>query len=217
MRPPTSFLLLLFCLCSFLTAAAAASAKPIRHTHGQAVESPGRWKGQRQQPLTSDGARTPAAAAYHWEAPHLPSKPYQPSQPNQPSRHSSHLDAAPNSVGMLFTTANHNDDDARDVLHVWLPLGKRVFTRDEPYLPLHPVTARITTMIRSTPRIATPEHLEKILCRIYPRYNLTAEELEGDLGDEGPLALEVRRRDGLVHLAGLSKRVWREVEAYECS
>ncbi|TKA60629.1 hypothetical protein B0A55_10588 [Friedmanniomyces simplex] len=210
MRRPASFLLL-FCLCSFLTAAAAASAKPIRHTHGQAIESPERRKSQQQQPLTSDGARAQAPAAYHWEAPHLPSRPH------QPSRHSSHLDAAPNSVGMLFTTANHNDDDASDVLHVWLPLGKRVFTRDEPYLPLHPVTARITTMIRSTPRIATPEHLEKILCRIYPRYNLTAEELEGDLGDEGPLALEVRRRDGLVHLAGLSKRVWREVEAYECS
>ncbi len=88
---------------------------------------------------------------------------------------------------------------------------------DDPYLPLHPVTSRVTTMIRSTPRIATPEHLENILCRIYPHYNLTAEEVDGSRVVEGHGPLEVRRRDGLVHLADLGGRPWREVEAYECS
>ncbi|KAK3115269.1 hypothetical protein LTR53_005540 [Teratosphaeriaceae sp. CCFEE 6253] len=123
-------------------------------------------------------------------------------------RANTHLDAAPNSVGMLFTSADNDE-----VVHIWLPLGRRVFTRDWPELPLHPVTARITTLIRSTPRIATPEHLDQIVCRIYPHYNQTAEEREA----KEELVLEVRRRDGLVHLADLSERVWREVEGFECS
>ncbi|KAK0334792.1 hypothetical protein LTS16_019574 [Friedmanniomyces endolithicus] len=209
MRTPNGSLLLLY-LGAFLTAASAASAKPIRHPH-YPVAVPSNQQQQLVQPATLRQYSPPHQAAQSQRRD-------QPHHPHQPGRHSSgHLDAAPNSVGLLLTTANHNDDDAAEVLHVWLPLGRRVYTRDDPYLPLHPVTSRVTTMIRSTPRIATPEHLENILCRIYPHYNLTAEEVDGSRVVEGHGPLEVRRRDGLVHLADLGGRPWREVEAYECS
>lgn len=35
-----------------------------------------------------------------------------------------HLEAAPNSIGLLFTTP-----DEEEVTHVWLPLGRKIFTR----------------------------------------------------------------------------------------
>ncbi|KAK0305650.1 hypothetical protein LTR01_006797 [Friedmanniomyces endolithicus] len=219
MRTPTgSLLLLLLCLGGFLTAASAVSAKPLRHPHYPVAVASDQQQQQQQQQLVQPATlrqyspQSQAAQSQRRDQPHPPG------HLERPSRHSSgHLDAAPNSVGMLMTTANHNEDDAGEVLHVWLPLGRRVYTRDDPYLPLHPVTSRITTMIRSTPRIATPEHLENILCRIYPHYNLTAEEVEGSRVVEGHGPLEVRRRDGLVRLADLGGRPWREVEAYECS
>ena len=50
--------------------------------------------------------------------------PVQQVSPTNARKHSSHLDAAANSVGLLFTTA-----DEEDVGHVWLPLGRRVYTR----------------------------------------------------------------------------------------
>lgn len=195
------------------------AAKPIRYAH-HPESSPGQ-----QQAF---GLAIPEEHGLWMQGPQHQQLHTEESQ--HPSSHS-HSDAAPNSVGVLFTTPNHNDDDANEVLHIWLALGKRLFTReyaltqhfgrvadinrfagDDPFLPLHPVTARVTTIIRSTPQIATPEHLEKIVCRIYPHFNHTAEEV-----DETPAALEVRRRDGLTHLADLSNKPWKEVEAYECS
>ncbi|KAK0256840.1 hypothetical protein LTS09_008146 [Friedmanniomyces endolithicus] len=164
MRTPHGSLLLLIHLGAFLAAASAVCAKPLRHPHYPvAVPSNQQQQQQLVQPATPRQYSPPHQAAQSQRRD-------QPHHPHQPGRHSSgHLDAAPNSVGLLLTTANHNDDDAAEVLHVWLPLGRRVYT----------LTSRITTMIRSTPRIATPEHLENILCRIYPHYNLTAEELDG--------------------------------------
>ncbi|KAM0717397.1 hypothetical protein Q7P37_007249 [Cladosporium fusiforme] len=44
-----------------------------------------------------------------------------------------HLDAAPNSVGLLLISTG-----AQEIAHVWLPLGKRVETRDTPTLPPPP-------------------------------------------------------------------------------
>jgi len=38
--------------------------------------------------------------------------------------HTSNFDAAPNSVGLLLTSAGK-----QKVMHVWLPLGKRIETR----------------------------------------------------------------------------------------
>lgn len=48
--------------------------------------------------------------------------PVQQVSPTNAQKHSSHLDAAANSVGLLFTTA-----DEEDVGHIWLPLGRRVY------------------------------------------------------------------------------------------
>ena len=51
-----------------------------------------------------------------------------------PQPHTSHhFDAAPNSVGMLFVTAEDEDE----VVHVWLLLGKKVYTRKPQLPPLH--------------------------------------------------------------------------------
>jgi len=127
----------------------------------------------------------------------------------QKPRLTSHLDAAPNSVGVLFTNTS---GDEEEVVHVWLPLGRRVFTRDSPELPLHPVTARITTMIRSTPQIATPEHLDRVVCDVFPKYNRTMENQNPEA-----VAISVSRADELVRLVEMSKVPWREIEAYECA
>ena len=44
---------------------------------------------------------------------------------SQPIHHTSSFDAAPNSVGLLLTSAGK-----QRVMHVWLPLGKRIETRE---------------------------------------------------------------------------------------
>ena len=93
-----------------------------------------------------------------------------------------------------------------------LHTDSRVHVGDSPELPLHPVTARITTMIRSTPRIATPEHLDRVVCDIYPKYNRTEDSLTAE-----ETAIEVKRADELVRLVEVSKVAWREIESYECS
>ncbi|KAK5721586.1 hypothetical protein LTR15_006175 [Elasticomyces elasticus] len=184
-------------LCGVL-AVAAVSAKPIRHVYTAPLDV-----NIQQQPLELRPMHRPSSMQ----------RPHQSYEPDPPSSHS-HLDAAPNSVGMIFTTTGNSDED--DVLHVWLPLGKRLETRDFAFLPLHPVTARITTMIHSTPQIANREHLEEIVCLLYPRYNQTADASDRGTMDD-PLAIEIRRRDDLVHLPHLSERPWKEIEAYECS
>nr|OQO15916.1 hypothetical protein B0A51_16361 [Rachicladosporium sp. CCFEE 5018] len=140
----------------------------------------------------------------------------------------SNFDAAPNSVGLLFTTSNEDD-----LTHVWLPLGRRIYTRDDPRLPLHPQSARITTLIRSSPELATPEHLAKIRCTIIPVVNETtlaertwdarfgrvraSRQEERAKAKEG---LRFGREDGLVRLAEAGSAFWLgggEVEAYECA
>ena len=50
---------------------------------------------------------------------------------SRPLHHTSNFDAAPNSVGLLLTSAGK-----QRVMHVWLPLGKRIETRKcEPCIP----------------------------------------------------------------------------------
>ncbi|KAK6443552.1 hypothetical protein LTR95_000379 [Oleoguttula sp. CCFEE 5521] len=140
----------------------------------------------------------------------------------------SSFDAAPNSVGLLFTTSNEDD-----LTHFWLPLGRRIYTRDDPRLPLHPQSARITTLIRSSPELATPEHLAKIRCTITPDVNETtlverrwdarfgrvraSREREQRKAKDG---VRFGRDDGLVRLAEAGSAFWLgggEVEAYECA
>lgn len=51
---------------------------------------------------------------------------------------SQYLDAAANSVGVLFTSAATSpDEEEGEVVHVWLPLGRRVFTRESSHSSLH--------------------------------------------------------------------------------
>nr|OQO16175.1 hypothetical protein B0A51_15615 [Rachicladosporium sp. CCFEE 5018] len=138
------------------------------------------------------------------------------------------FDAAPNSVGLLFTTSNEDD-----LTHVWLPLGRRIYTRDDPRLPLHPQSARITTLIRSSPSLATLEHLAKIRCTIIPVVNgTTLAERRWDArfglvrasrqkqSEKARQGLRFGREDGLVRLAEAGSAFWLgggEVEAYECA
>ena len=57
----------------------------------------------------------------------------------------SHFDAAPNSVGILFTTS-----DDEEVSHLWLPLNKRVYTRklrfETPGVCTQLTTTRVTRL-----------------------------------------------------------------------
>ena len=48
-------------------------------------------------------------------------------QSKQQKQHPSQfLDAQPNSIGVLLTTAGGEEEE---VLHLWLPIGERVYTR----------------------------------------------------------------------------------------
>ena len=96
-------------------------------------------------------------------------------------------------------------------------------------------------MIKSSPSLATPEHLGEIECTMFPHINRTS---DGSLAsnsspaswrDRLPLSdarrrkprtqqqtarsVSFRKADGLVHFAEAGSRFWlggREVEAWEC-
>lgn len=102
-------------------------------------------------------------------------------------------------------------------------------TGDSPTLPLHPHSARITTLIRSSPSQATPERLAEVECELFLRVNGTEAEAERKWearfgkrkrrrrGDKG--SVRVRRGDGLVRFGDAESKFWlggREVVAYEC-
>ncbi|KAK5130062.1 hypothetical protein LTR08_002495 [Meristemomyces frigidus] len=170
----------LLLLCSFLVLSAAGG--PLRHAHGAEGTA-------KQQRLSLPKPKAPHTAV------------------SQKLQSSSHLDAAPNSVGVLFTTS-----DDEDVGHMWLPLGKRVYTRDSPTLPLHPVTARITTMINSSPQNAAPEYLDRVVCEIHPKYNRTTENQNPEA-----MVIAISIREGLVRLEDAGVAHWKEVESYMCA
>lgn len=150
---------------------------------------------------------------------------------NHHSDSNSRFDARQNSVGVLFTTSESEES----VIHFWLPIGKKVFTRkilpvrvldaftaylgagDSPLLPLHPTTARITSLINTTPSLAQPEQLDRIQCEIWTATNRTAGR--GD-GVPEKWKISFTRRDELVKLASVDHgRFWlggKEVESYEC-
>lgn len=139
-----------------------------------------------------------------------------------------HLDPSPDSVGLLFGAPY--DDDAT---HVWLPLDRRVYpsvclplsfpalaacTAIIPgeclQLPLYPLTARITTMMASTPERASVDLLAGVRCTVFPRVAYAAESVDGDV------EVSFSKSDGLVRLAddgGPFCLHGAEVEAYECS
>lgn len=160
---------------------------------------------------------------------------------SRPIHHTSSFDAAPNSVGLLLTSAGK-----QKVMHVWLPLGKRIETResastspilwsllmpsvtgDSINLPSHPISARITTLIRSSPEFATPERLDEIECAVHLHVNETSaadSRWEAKFGrrktpkKHATETVLFRRGDGLVRLADVESEFWlngAEVEAYE--
>ncbi|EMD00192.1 hypothetical protein BAUCODRAFT_368095 [Baudoinia panamericana UAMH 10762] len=158
------------------------------------------------------------AAAEEWRPNPLRKHEVTSSRPSTAGRRRSHLDAAPNSVGILFTSSHDEEKVGVDVevVHAWVPLGRMIHTHDSPELPLRPQTARITTLIHSTPEIASPEHLDRVVCTIYPKWNASNEVPDPDV-----LAVELKRGDGMVRLVGAGagagpRRNWREVDTVEC-
>ncbi|KAK3708179.1 hypothetical protein LTR37_011683 [Vermiconidia calcicola] len=127
-----------------------------------------------------------------------------PLSPYRPATNTHHvakyLDAAPNTVGVLFMNTREEG------VHVWFPLGERVYTRDEPILPLHPMTARITAMVAASPEEASAQNLESLRCRVFP--------LSSDRGaTPAEFAVEFSRADGWVNFAEMGG--W-EVDSYVC-
>ncbi|EME39942.1 hypothetical protein DOTSEDRAFT_27886 [Dothistroma septosporum NZE10] len=113
------------------------------------------------------------------------------------------FDARKNSVGVVFA---NRDGELR---HLWLPLGKRVFVRDAPQLPLHPWTARISTLINTSPMLASPEMLEKVVCEASTHGRRASR----------PRQIEFSKQDGCVAFADEEDRFWLgdvEVESYLC-
>lgn len=113
-------------LCSFLV---LKTAKPVdlakwnifQHQHQQ-----------QQQLQLQDAQQVPMAK----EVEHIPP----PETIPVPRRPHYRFDAAENSVGVLMTT--HEED----VVHLWIPLGKRVFTRESSSFVLS-LLSRLTTLL----------------------------------------------------------------------
>ena len=83
---------------------------------------------------------------------------------------------------------------------------------DFPALPLHPVTARITTMISSNLQKAAPEFLDQVVCEVHPRYNRTVDNQNPEA-----MVIAISIGDGLVRLEDADVRPWREAESYMCA
>ncbi|CAK1359548.1 unnamed protein product [Cercospora beticola] len=98
------------CACIFATVSDARSIIP---QHDESIAQQHRGAPDRQQPLfISDD--TKADPRHRYDIP-----------PPQHVNVMEHFDARENSVGVIFTTASGEDE----AVHLWLPLGKRVFTR----------------------------------------------------------------------------------------
>lgn len=59
-------------------------------------------------------------------APPQSSQPHRSWADRPPDHYSTYLEPAPNSVGVLFTSA-----EEEDVVHLWLPLGQKLYTRTD--------------------------------------------------------------------------------------
>ncbi|KAM3422138.1 hypothetical protein BST61_g2509 [Cercospora zeina] len=125
-----------------------------------------------------------------------------------------HFDARENSVGVIFTRAAGEGE----ALHLWLPLGKRVYTRDYPVLPLHPVTAQMTTLITTNPSLAKLERLQSVNCELWTTATNAVADPRLRICEARKVSFT--RQDGLVHFAReKDDDFWlagRELESYEC-
>ncbi|KXS94360.1 hypothetical protein AC578_3180 [Pseudocercospora eumusae] len=99
---------------------------------------------------------------------------------------SHYYDAAQNSVGVLFTTAGTDVE----VVHFWLPLGRKVFT--------------------------PPEELDRVWCEIWTAPNRTRGRNRG-IPEQWKVSFS--KTDGLVKFSDGHDRFWlggKEVESYQC-
>ncbi|KAF2169653.1 hypothetical protein M409DRAFT_20066 [Zasmidium cellare ATCC 36951] len=120
------------------------------------------------------------------------------------------FEAQENSVGVLLT------DKTGEVKHFWVPLGRRVYTRDAPTLPVHPLTARITTLINTSPQLANPEKLDQIQCEVWT-HSLQSTRRGKRIEQR---SFSFAREDGLIRFADEESPFWlrgQEVESYVCS
>ena len=89
---------------------------------------------------------------------------------------------------------------------------------DNPVLPLHPLTVRVTTMIASAPERASVEYLASIECRIFPGFGGPMQLV--DRTSSLPTEFAARsfyKGDGVVQVGSVFGVDGWEVEAYECS
>ncbi|KEQ80939.1 hypothetical protein D6C78_02323 [Aureobasidium pullulans] len=134
----------------------------------------------------------------------------------QPS--TKHLDRVPRSAELLFTAS---DDD--EMVHVWLPLGKRIYTRDYPVLPLHPTSARISNVLGVSTEVTARHKQQQVTCIISAGNDSSERKFVGrDRGakqaemevtvsfQEGDRVVRFDGPDSTWHLKG------REVKSYEC-
>jgi len=90
-----------------------------------------------------------------------------------------------------------------------------ILTGDSPDLPSHPETARITTLINSSPKLSSPEQLERIECDVWTTSNRTK-------GRNKRLKVSFAKEDELVKFSdqeGPAKRWWlgnRKAESFKC-
>ncbi|KAL2356118.1 hypothetical protein BJ546DRAFT_969950 [Cryomyces antarcticus] len=131
---------------------------------------------------------------------------------------SQYLDATTNTIGIEFTTAGDHE-----LRRVWLPLGKRISPRDVAALPVHPATARITTVTTSGEHSTLEQQTNRVLCLVHP---LPSPEERSTQAHDGrsidrntALSVRMRRAHGLVNFEEGASRWFlagREVESYEC-
>lgn len=179
---------------------------------------------RQQQRLLDPSYPSPPTTNFHDPHTHSPASAFS---------NSTHLEAQPNTVGILFTT-----DGDEEIAHVWLPLGKRIYTRkslatlprawrfrpdvetgDFPILPLHPLSARLTSVLADSPGRSSKEILRSVVCSVHPVVDKRNSDAALPYEEDDRIAA-FTRGDGSVRF-GAAQNPWyldgREVDAYECS
>ncbi|THY51268.1 hypothetical protein D6C98_05701 [Aureobasidium pullulans] len=138
--------------------------------------------------------------------------------PHTAQHSTKHLDRVPRSAELLFTAS---DDD--EIVHVWLPLGKRIYTRDYPVLPLHPTSARISNVLGVSTEVTARHKQQQVTCIISAgndssERRFVARDRGAKLEKMG-VTVSFQEGDGVVRFDG-PKSIWhlerREVKSYEC-
>ncbi|CAD0082712.1 unnamed protein product, partial [Aureobasidium vineae] len=124
----------------------------------------------------------------------------------QPS--TQHLERVLRSAELLFTAS---DDD--EMVHVWLPLGRRIDTRDYPVLPSHPASARIINVLGFSTRTSARRKQQQTTCIIKAVKDRSQHQGQRELDavfQDGDGGVRLDEAGSPLCLIG------REVESYEC-